>query len=149
MKLLYKVNHLGEKGPVWIIRWTLRGGWNESIAQAYLGYTHLVIKSLMGTFLSYNGFLKRVEDTRKKWKIEKGNKIMFVTYHVQNYRGHVGGANLTDSLSERLDFNNWLPWGIQGCHEKFNIMHMCAEITRKWHNISGNSSLYLYPPYIL
>jgi hypothetical protein len=74
--------------------------------------THLVIKSLMGTFLSYNGFLKREEDTRKKFKIEKGNKIliidriMMVAYHLQNYRGHVGGANLTDSLSERLDFNN-------------------------------------------
>ena len=31
---------------------------------------------------------------------------MMVAYHLQNYRGHVGGANLTDSLSERLDFKN-------------------------------------------
>ena len=34
------------------------------------------------------------------------DRIMIVAYHVQNYRGHVGGPNLTDSLSERLDFKN-------------------------------------------
>ena len=44
--------------------------------------------------------------TTKGNKISIIDRIMFVTYHVQNYRGHVGGPNLTDSLSERLDFKN-------------------------------------------